>query len=49
MIFMLSHVFIYFEDIASTPSHKIEILKGFEKERGFNTWKEQAVTLLADN
>jgi predicted flap endonuclease-1-like 5' DNA nuclease len=37
------------EDIANTPSNKIEILMGFEKERGFNTWKEQAVTLLANN
>jgi predicted flap endonuclease-1-like 5' DNA nuclease len=37
------------DDIANTPLNKIETLKGFEKERGFNTWKEQAMTLLANN
>lgn len=36
------------EDLANTPSNKIDTLKEFEKERGFNTWKEQAVILLAD-
>lgn len=34
------------EDIANTPKSKMEILKQFEKQRGFNTWKEQAKTLL---
>jgi predicted flap endonuclease-1-like 5' DNA nuclease len=36
-------------DIGNTPKSKIEALKQFEKERGFNTWKEQANTLLANN
>jgi predicted flap endonuclease-1-like 5' DNA nuclease len=35
------------EDIANTPKSKIETLKQFGNERGFNTWKEQAKTLLA--
>lgn len=35
------------EDIANTPKSKIEVLKQFENERGFNTWKEQAKGLLA--
>jgi predicted flap endonuclease-1-like 5' DNA nuclease len=34
-------------DIANTPKSKIQTLKQFEKERGFNTWKEQAKALLA--
>jgi predicted flap endonuclease-1-like 5' DNA nuclease len=34
-------------DIANTPRSKIDVLKKFEKERGFNTWKEQAKALLA--
>ena len=34
------------ENIANTPKSKMEILKQFEKQRGFNTWKEQAKTLL---
>jgi predicted flap endonuclease-1-like 5' DNA nuclease len=34
------------EDIANTPKSKIEILKQFEKERGFNTWKIKAKALL---
>ncbi|AGH43299.1 hypothetical protein [Paraglaciecola psychrophila] len=36
-------------DIGNTPKSKIDTLKQFEKERGFNTWKEQAKTLLANN
>ena len=36
-------------DIGNTPKSKIEVLKQFEKERGFNTWKEQAKKLLASN
>ena len=35
------------EDIANTPKSKIQTLKQFEKERGFNTWKAQAKALLA--
>jgi predicted flap endonuclease-1-like 5' DNA nuclease len=35
------------DDIANTPKSKIQTLKQFEKERGFNTWKEQAKALLA--
>ena len=35
------------EDIANTPKSKIQTLKQFEKERGFNTWKAQAKVLLA--
>lgn len=34
------------EDIANTPKSKIGILEQFEKQRGFNTWKEQAKALL---
>lgn len=37
------------EDIANTPKSKIDVLKRFEKERGFNTWEEQAKALLANN
>jgi predicted flap endonuclease-1-like 5' DNA nuclease len=39
---------ITLDDIAHTLSNKIETLKEFEKERGFNTWKEQAMALLVD-
>jgi predicted flap endonuclease-1-like 5' DNA nuclease len=39
---------ITLDDIAHTPSNKIETLKEFEKQRGFNTWKEQAMALLVD-
>lgn len=35
------------EDIANTPKSKIDALKQFESDRGFNTWKAQAKTLLA--
>jgi predicted flap endonuclease-1-like 5' DNA nuclease len=35
------------DDIANTPKSKAAVLKQFEKERGFNTWKEQAKALLA--
>jgi predicted flap endonuclease-1-like 5' DNA nuclease len=34
------------EDIANTPKSKTGTLKQFEKQRGFNTWKEQAKALL---
>jgi len=34
-------------DIANTPKNKVDAVKKFEKERGFNTWKEQAKALLA--
>jgi predicted flap endonuclease-1-like 5' DNA nuclease len=34
-------------DIANTPKNKVDVLKKFEKERGFNTWKEQSIALLA--
>lgn len=37
------------DDIANTPKSKIEVLKQFEKERGFSTWNEQAKGLLADS
>jgi predicted flap endonuclease-1-like 5' DNA nuclease len=37
------------DDIANTPESKIESLKQFEKERGFDTWKKQAKALLASN
>jgi predicted flap endonuclease-1-like 5' DNA nuclease len=37
------------EDIADTPESKIETLKQFEKERGFDTWEAQAKLLLANN
>jgi predicted flap endonuclease-1-like 5' DNA nuclease len=36
-------------DIANTPKNKVEVLKQFEKERGFKTWNEQAKALLADS
>ena len=35
------------DDIANTPKSKVAALKQFEKERGFNTWEEQAKALLA--
>jgi predicted flap endonuclease-1-like 5' DNA nuclease len=35
-------------DIANTPKSKMDVLKKFEKERGFNTWKEQAKALLVN-
>jgi predicted flap endonuclease-1-like 5' DNA nuclease len=34
------------DDIANTPKVKIETLKQFETQRGFNTWKVQAKALL---
>jgi predicted flap endonuclease-1-like 5' DNA nuclease len=37
------------DDIANTPESKIESLKQFEKERGFDTWEKQAKALLASN
>jgi predicted flap endonuclease-1-like 5' DNA nuclease len=37
------------DDIANTPKSKIEVLKQFEKEKGFSTWNEQAKGLLADS
>ncbi|MFT6909955.1 MAG: putative flap endonuclease-1-like 5' DNA nuclease [Oleiphilaceae bacterium] len=37
------------DDIANTPKSKIESLKQFEKERGFDTWEKQAIALLASN
>ena len=36
------------DDIANTPKEKVEVLKQFEKERGFGTWNEQAKALLSD-
>ena len=36
------------DDIANTPKSKIEVLRQFEKERGFSTWNEQAKGLLAN-
>lgn len=36
------------DDIANTPKDKVEVLKQFEKERGFGTWNEQAKALLSD-
>lgn len=35
------------EDLANTPSNKIDALKSFEKTKGFETWKEQAKALLS--
>jgi predicted flap endonuclease-1-like 5' DNA nuclease len=37
------------DDIANTPKNKVETLEQFAKERGFNTWKVQAKTLLENN
>jgi predicted flap endonuclease-1-like 5' DNA nuclease len=41
--------FTTLDDIANTPKSKIESLKKFQKERGFDTWEKQAKVLLASN
>lgn len=41
--------FTSLEDLANTPTTKIEALKLFEKARGFDTWQKEAQVLLDKN